>query len=90
MFIEISEFCQISVKILPYLTDFSPQLLACMHLHELSKPVFWGKKTKKQKNISGCFLLKFLCRVLSFKALSRFVADNILKLILLFFRENKT
>ena len=32
MFKKISEFffCQISLKILPYLTDFSPQLMACM------------------------------------------------------------
>ena len=26
----LPEFCQISLKILPYLTDFSPQIMACM------------------------------------------------------------
>ena len=26
----LTEFCQISLKNLPYLTDFSPQLMACM------------------------------------------------------------
>ena len=31
MFKKISEFCQISLKILPYLTDFNPQLMACMY-----------------------------------------------------------
>ena len=30
MFKKILQFCQISLKILPYLTDLSPQLMACM------------------------------------------------------------
>ena len=28
----LTEFCQISLKILPYLTDLGPQLMACMHI----------------------------------------------------------
>ena len=28
----LTEFCRISLKILPYLTDFSPQLMACTQM----------------------------------------------------------
>ena len=31
IFVKISQFYQISLKNLPYLTDFSPQLMACMY-----------------------------------------------------------
>ena len=33
IFVKITEFYQISLKNLPHLTDFSPQLMACMKLH---------------------------------------------------------
>ena len=32
------EFCQIFLKILPYLTDFSPQLMACMLIANSADP----------------------------------------------------
>ena len=35
----LTEFCQISLKILPYLTDFSLQLMACMTMTSI---VRWG------------------------------------------------
>ena len=33
----LTEFYQISLKNLPYLTDFSPQLIACMQLQLVNK-----------------------------------------------------
>ena len=44
----LTEFCQISLKILPYLKDFSPQLMACM---EMTGIILWeNKNTKIFKN----------------------------------------
>ena len=60
----------------------SPQETVCMKCQIL----FSGKNNK---NISKCRLLKISPRVLSVKALSKIAANNILNLLLLFFRENK-
>ena len=43
----LTEFYQISLKNLPYLTDFSPQLMACMKVGRRKKSVKFCNTSKK-------------------------------------------
>ena len=66
IFVEVSQFYQISLKILPNLTDFSSQLMACMSTPEKngnSQPLFKCLHTGLHQHSTLCqsLWIKFVC-----------------------------
>ena len=56
----------------------------------MSYPVFWKKKKKKtEKNITNLKSAELAQRAVKVKVLNKIVADDILFLKIIFFRENK-